>query len=59
MRQFDCDLNARQEAQLKFRLDERAADAQIGDPAGSHREGMPGYSHRDVHPNSLAPSVFH
>jgi hypothetical protein len=59
LRQFDRDLNSRQQPQVQISFDECAADAQVRKPAGPHGKRMPGYANRYVDANSFAPSMFH
>ena len=58
-RQNDGDPDAAQNARLEIRLDQRTADAQIGEPAISHRVPMSGHSDREINFYALAPSMFH
>ena len=58
-RQIDGDMDAGQYPRLETRLDQRAADAEISEPAVPHRESMGEYSDRKINLHTLAPSMFH
>lgn len=58
-RQDDGNLDAGEHPCFEVRLDQRAADAQIGEPAISHRVSMRHHSDREINLYPLAPPMFH